>query len=69
MAPAGHVGARDEEALRTVRREGRRFFPALRGDGPALLLELDPFRAGYDVVAGSLPTAEHAAAEVAAALG
>jgi hypothetical protein len=50
------------------RREDRRFFLALRGDGPTLL-ELDPARAGSDVVAVSLAEAGRVAAEVATALG
>jgi hypothetical protein len=50
------------------RRGGRRFFLALNGHGPTLLLELERARAGYDAVAVTLDDAERVAAEIAAAL-
>lgn len=47
VARAGHIRAGDDEAHGRPRREGRRFFLALSGDGSTLLLEADPVRAGY----------------------
>ena len=51
------------------RREGRRFFLALHGEQPTLLLELDPEQAGYDAIAVSLPDGDRVAAEIEAARG